>query len=110
MFLRTGQPNLRVSLAWNSTSRPDWLATEPQGSSCTSVPGFRCELLHPGFSCRCGQSKLMRFTDSQSSRPRPSFKPLKGQLTTVWARAGTRPESLPRDALESDIWDSEWIR
>lgn len=37
MLLRTAPPNMRVSLAWNSTSGQGWLATEPQGSSCQGL-------------------------------------------------------------------------
>lgn len=30
----------RVSLAWNSSSRLDWLARKPQGSICLHCPSF----------------------------------------------------------------------
>jgi hypothetical protein len=54
-FLRWG-----FSLSWNSSGRPNWLAREPQRSTCLCLPssGIASMCHHAWFLCRCWGSNL----------------------------------------------------
>jgi hypothetical protein len=90
MFLKPGPPRLFESLPWPGTQQVDqvgWLLNPRIFLSKPHQQDFRVscctQLFHVGTSdlnssCLCGK----HLTDSQPSRPWPSFKPLKDQFST----------------------------